>query len=793
MSNNTHMYLIGNAHIDPVWLWRWQDGYTEVLNTFRSVLDRMNEFPELKFSSACSLYYQWVEKSDPAMFEEIKARVKEGRWNIVGGWVIQPDCNIPSGESFARHALLSQRYFREKFGVTVKSGYNVDSFGHNASLPMILRASGMENYVFMRPDKNENGTLCDLFNWESADGSSVTTYRIPLAYTAGFNQIERIEEVRKMCDEDVLPRMSFFGLGNHGGGPSIRLLDKLKQMNLHDTSYATVDEYFGIVKSLEKPTIKNELQHHAIGCYSAESSVKAKNRQCEENIAFAERICTVANELTSFEYPHDEIDRAWKNVLFNQFHDIMGGCSIRSAYPDAHNLYGETMSITERIINEAMVNIARNVDTLGDNQLPSYKRNESGWLTWSHETLGTPVLVFNPHAHKVRAAVKIAAVPRMVTDEKGNKVPFQRIRGEQTNGGSKHSGLFIAEVEPLGYAVYRIFCAGDPIWQEPKVSVTEATLENSKLAITFDTATGEIASIFDKASQKYIIDKPCATQLLDETECDTWAHAKDKLGETVGAFGAPTFTVKENGPNRAVLNIISSFGESKISRNYILLSDSDMLTVETEVDFHEKHKALKLSFPIAEDRKVLAEIPYGTIERSTCGYEDPFGKWLATGNYCVTTDGKYGYDTDEQYMRITALRGAIYADHYGHRDEDCRYMEQGISTFSYAIFPRTTVTEAHQKAAEFNCPPRALVSGFTRGKLPERKSCITLNDGTFVTAVKKSRYHDGSIVRFIESEGQDKKINFSIFDKNIEAEITHNSLCTFADNGDKLNLLEDTL
>lgn len=152
-------HLIGNAHIDPVWLWNWQSGYSEVLATFRSALDRMNEYPDFKFTSACSVYYKWIEESDPETFLEIKRRVDEGRWEIVGGWAIQPDCNIPSGESFARHALLSKRYFMEKFGVDIKTGYNVDSFGHNASLPKILKASGIDNYIFMRPSEKEKNCL----------------------------------------------------------------------------------------------------------------------------------------------------------------------------------------------------------------------------------------------------------------------------------------------------------------------------------------------------------------------------------------------------------------------------------------------------------------------------------------------------------------------------------------------------------------------------------------------------------------------------------------------------------
>ena len=167
------IYLIGNAHLDPVWLWRWQEVFSEIISTFRSALDRMKDFPDFKFTSACAVYYQWIEKVDPDMFEEIKERVKEGRWNIVGGWFLQPDCNLPSGESFARHGLISQRYFKEKFGITAKTGYNVDSFGHNASLPQILKKSGMNNYVFMRPMPEEGKTKETLFNWESADGSSV--------------------------------------------------------------------------------------------------------------------------------------------------------------------------------------------------------------------------------------------------------------------------------------------------------------------------------------------------------------------------------------------------------------------------------------------------------------------------------------------------------------------------------------------------------------------------------------------------------------------------------------------
>ena len=176
------LHMIGNAHIDPVWLWRWQEGCHEVLASFRSALDRMQADPEFLFVSSSAAFYQWVEQIQPAMFEEIRARVAEGRWEIVGGWWIQPDCNIPGGESFVRQGLYGQRYFQEKFGVMARTGYNVDSFGHHAMLPQILRLSGLEHYVFMRPGPHEKGLPSRLFWWEADHGARVLTFRLPFEY-----------------------------------------------------------------------------------------------------------------------------------------------------------------------------------------------------------------------------------------------------------------------------------------------------------------------------------------------------------------------------------------------------------------------------------------------------------------------------------------------------------------------------------------------------------------------------------------------------------------------------------
>lgn len=196
----TLLHMIGNAHIDPVWLWQWQEGFHEVKATFRSALDRMSEYDDFVFTASSAAFYEWVEQSDPAMFAEIQERVRQGRWELAGGWWVEPDCNIPAGESFVRHGLYGQRYFRQKFGVTARTGFNVDSFGHSATLPQILKKSGIEQYVFLRPMPHERELPGRLFEWQSMDGSRVLAFRIPFQYCTWSDDLA---EHARGCVDDI--------------------------------------------------------------------------------------------------------------------------------------------------------------------------------------------------------------------------------------------------------------------------------------------------------------------------------------------------------------------------------------------------------------------------------------------------------------------------------------------------------------------------------------------------------------------------------------------------------------
>lgn len=788
------IYMIGNAHLDPVWLWRWQDGFSEILATYRSALDRLYEFPETKFTSACAVYYQWIEKMDPGMFTEIQEMVKAGRWEIVGGWFLQPDCNIPDGESFMRHMLVAQRYFQEKFGVTAKTGYNVDSFGHNAGLPKILRAGGMENYVFMRPSCAEQGNDASVFRWESDDGSQVHAFRIPIRYNINAQSTHQLEQIIEKAQADGQDMMAFYGVGNHGGGPTIRMLDTFNRMERKELRYATTAEYFDKIRQQELPVLKGELQHHARGCYSAETSIKKGNRKCEQNLLAAERFCAMAERLTGAKYPAKKLNKAWKNLLFAQFHDIMGGCCVKTAYEDTAYLLGETMSITEQEINAALQAITWHIDTLQGETLPAYKydlHDKGQWALWEHEVLGTPVVVFNAHPWPVRQCVQVYAYASKLTDAKGNEIPFQLVRGEHTDGNDKMNTAFLAEVPAMGYAVYRLFTEKESTQAvTSEMAVTERTIENSKLSLELDPVTGDICKLYDKASGCYLIDRPCKAVLLDETNCDTWAHDKMYLGPTVAEFTAEGFEIKESGPVRASIRATTVCGGSRIQRTYTLTAGSDRVTVQAKVDFHEKHRALKFTFPLTAET-VTAKIPYGTLTRQGYTGEEPCGTWFASGGLCVANDCKYGYDTQDGEMRMTVLRGAIYADHFAKRDEYCEYMDQGIHEFQYSLYPHRGSAESEKAAAELNFGLRRVLGSFHKGNLPEEMGCIQVeNENIIVSAVKKREDGAGCLLRVYEIGGEDVSSQITLFGKTVSVQLSHNGLKSYDEDGNQRNAME---
>ena len=378
-----------------------------------------------------------------------------------------------------------------------------------------------------------------------------------------------------------------------------------------------------------------------------------------------------------------------------------------------------------------------------------------------------------------------------MTDYDDNEIPFQIIRGKHTNFGNKYDTIFMAEIPPMGYAVYRFFTEKESVTEfENELKVSETMLENSKIRVELSDEAGDICRIYDKKNGVYIIDGPCRAEVLDETHCNTWGHDVDELGDIIGEFKNPKFKVIERGGVRASVRVISEYNGSTLERTYTVTSESNRVDVRTRLDFHEKHRTVKFAFPLSGD-KVIAKIPYGTVSREIYTGEEPFGSWFAIGNLCVANDSKYAYDTKCGEARLTVLRTTMYGDHYCERDEFCEYMDMGIHEFSYSIFPYKSNSEAEKTASAFNFGLRAVTGSFHGGNLPLKMSCFVCdNDDVIVSAVKKSEDSDEAVIRFYEINGNSGELSFKLFDKEIHSSIGHNELKTFSQDGKILNLIE---
>lgn len=786
------LHMIGNAHIDPVWLWRWPEGCHEVLASFRSALDRMGEDPGFIFVSSSAAFYRWVELLDPAMFEEIRRRVREGRWEVVGGWWVQPDCNLPGGESFARQGLYAQRYFREKLGVTARVGYNVDSFGHTGTLPKILRLSGMDHYVFMRPSPQEKGLPGRLFWWESDDGSRVLAYRIPFEYCTWGQELDR--HVRRVAGElrpPVDELMCFYGVGNHGGGPTAENLRSISRLSeepgLPRLAHSSPNRYFDAVaaRGLPLPTVHDDLQHHASGCYAAHSAVKHWNRRAEWALLTAERWSAVASVVGGPAYPREELTRAWQGVLFNQFHDILAGTSIESAYEDARNLYGEALAIADRALTHATVSLAWSVRT-------------------THEEGARPLVVFNAHPWPARVSVETEFGPfgdgDSLVDDQGRQVPVQRVQSEAAARGRSRL-CFSADLPALGYRTYRVVPRPpEAPAADPFAGSGDHTLENPHLRVSFDPETGWISSLFDKARQVEALAGPGAVPVVVRDESDTWAHNVFSFREEAGRFRAASLRLIARGPARAIVRVVSEYGSSRLVQEFSLAADGLTLDVSAKLDWRERHRALKLRFPIhVHFHRATAEQPYGSIERFANGEEEPGQSWVDLSGasrvsgepygVSILNDGKYSYDVTIRDVGLTVLRSPIYAHHdplAPDPEHEYSYVDQGAQRFRYAVYPHAggwEQAETVRHAAQLNQPPVVVQGTFhPDGELPPACAFADARPATIViTALKQSEDGEDLVVRAYESaraatEGQ---IRFPAWGRTIRASFRPGEIKTF--------------
>lgn len=754
-------HMIGHAHIDPVWLWPWEEGIAVVHSTFRSALDRMMEVPDFTVIASSAQFYSWVAENDPSMLAEIRQRVEEGRWNIVGGWWVEPDVNLPSGEALVRQGLYGQLTFQRLLGRRATIGFNPDSFGHTGSLPQIIKQQGMDNYSFMRPAPHEKSLPADLFWWEGIDGTRVLTYRIPISYNESGDINRRLQQIKEQSSgQPVKSFMAFYGVGDHGGGPTrenIKSIEALKrEKGDSEVFYSTPERYFKEIREqpgISLPVVKDDLQHHARGCYTAESEIKKGNRQAEAALVTAEKIASLGAVSWGVVYPKSELTSAWQRVLFLQFHDSLAGTSLVEHSATAREGYGYALDIAHR--------------------LTSLSLQKLEWQVPSVDPDSQYMLIFNPHAWETEANLEYDFnwgsnhSSSRVEDELGHPLLHQWVAAS-TETGSRRKLAVRAKLPPMGYRQLRLM-DGDSSISGSQVHADRNVLENEHLQILF-SSDGSVG-IFDKETGEDLFaggKGGCRAVVIDDPS-DTWSHDIKSFSEETGVFGNAKLKILENGPLRATVRVMTWYGDSVLSMDWALYSGSWKPEVKVTLDWHERLKMLKFSFPLNLETPVATyEIPFGTIERAVNGEEEPGQRWvdvsgMRKGNavgLAVVNDAKYGYSISGNDLRISVARSAVYAHHNPKRLDPAKeytWMDQGIQTFRMLLVPhRGSWRESNlvRIAEEFIAPPPVIYQGIHGGSRPKSGSFLHVDPGNIlVSAVKTAEEGDDLIVRCVEASG----------------------------------------
>jgi alpha-mannosidase len=791
----TSIRLSGNSHIDAAWLWPWTETVDVVRRTFSTALQLMDEYPQYTYTQSAAAYSAWIEQKYPAEFQQIVQRVKEGRWELVGGMWVEPDLNMPDGESLVRQLLIGKRYFKEKFGVDVRIGWNPDSFGYNWQLPQIYKKSGVDYFVTQKMAWNDTNPLpVKLFWWQSPDGSRVLAY-FPHDYANGIEPVQIAADVNRAreLNPGLSEMMHLFGVGDHGGGPTRAMLDD----GIHwtdskmvyprttfgvsqgffsgveaklDTEHAPVWNYKSMAQGdaslptppegkISLPIWNDELyfEYHR-GVFTSQANHKRNMRESEEQLLNAEKYSSLA-WLSGNAYPDAQLTDAWKKVLFNQFHDLAAGSGIGVIYKDAQRDYDVVRWTAHDATSSALHTIASRVNT---RNIP-----------------GVPVLVMNPLAWTRTDLVQFdVQMPESakggvsVLDPEGKSLPVQ-ILSTDAPTNTFHLLVEVRDVPSLGYEVLHVAPGERALRSDLKAS--GLTLENSGLRVTIDSQTGCVTSLYDKKSSfESITAGGCGNELIAFTDTpkdyDAWnidanfEQHIDKLDK------ADSVQLAENGPLRATIRVTRTWQSSKFVQDVSLYAGLDRVDIVNHIDWHETHVLLKAAFPLAASSDFASyEIPYGSIERPTtrnntweaAKFEVPALRWADLGDaqhgFSLINNSKYGYDAKGNVLRLSLLRSPTWPDPEADR---------GHHDFSFLLYPHPgTWKQAMtvRRGYEFNYKLNAEQLEAHDGTLPPQQSFVAVApENVVLTAMKKAEDGDDLILRFYEWAGKNSDVRITV-------------------------------
>ena len=722
------MHLLCNAHLDPVWLWRKPEGIAEALSTFRVAADFCEQYDGFVFNHNEALLYEWVEEHEPALFERIKKLVAQGKWKIMGGWYLQPDCVMTSGESLLSQIELGRTYFEEKFGVKPTTAINFDPFGHSRGLVQILKATGYDSYIFMRPKK-----FAGDFWWEGFDGSRILTHGITKWYNTKKGMA--LARVQTQMEEQAKPvDLCLWGIGNHGGGPSRIDLEEINELIAetpeHEIVHSFAEAYFADLNRDGLETHACSLIPEMMGCYTTMTRIKQANRALENQIAVTEKIMSYAGLLGEEDTCADALTEAKKDLAFCQFHDILPGTCIKPGEEDALRTLARGQEIADRLFTKAFFRLCR-----------GQRKAEEGDI---------PILAFNPHPYEIEGEFEVGfilqnqnanlgeATIATVYSEAGEALPTQNESPESTfNMDWLKKISFRGKLRPSG--ITRFDCKLEVVKQALFTPVTEIReqicVKNERMELVVDGETGRI--------EHYAVDgktllKDCGVPEVYRDNEDPWGMTVNSFADlahpfrlmTVGEANAFTgypeedlapVRVVEDGPVRMCIQSLWTDGVSHAVVEYTVPKQDVYLDVKVVLYSNRPNVMIKYRLDTAFDGTPWGQTAFGAEKLFDDRRESVFHKWCAVKGdevgLAVCNEGIYGGDFTKSSLRLSLLRTPIYSNHpiakrqLSPHDRVMKHIDPGERTFRFRI---TTVEDMERKAQVFNEAP-FLLSFFSEG------------------------------------------------------------------------------
>jgi len=760
------IYMVGNTHFDPVWMWHWNEALSAITATFRAALERMDEYEDFIYSFSAPAVFEWIRNTDQHLFERIKKRVEEGRWELGEAWWLQADCNGATGESYVRQGLYAQNYFLKHFHKRSNTVFNIDSFGHPGSLPQILAGCGVENYVFWRPYEDDRHLDCDLFWWKGWDGTTIRAYRGGNE-GAGYPAIlddKKFANILTLAEEIPNDELIAYGVTDHGGAPTKRMIELILQHQKetegkYDLRFGRIDSFFEVADMSSVPEVTGEILVKYTGPYSNFTEIKKNNRKSEYKIMNAEKVSVIAEKLLQRAYPAEQIYDCWKDILFNQFHDILGGACIREAYFDQRNLHGRAMQNADEMVHFALQDITNQIKMPGKN--PDTIWNLVVWNLngFSVDTEVEAEVQWAPEFEWYDGGIELI-------DEQGTVIPCQLIHTYSVVPRFRSRFVFKAKIPSLGYRSYIVKQTYEEIKDTQRTST--GILENERFMLKY--GTNGIESIWDKCSNEKLTEM-IFRPYVREDHGDTWGFNISLFEKEKQFLSLTKAEVYEEGSIRKTLKLEWEYNKSTVVQ-YISLYNTH-IDCKYKVLWNEERAALKFGFCAGKEMMSAAAAPYGMANREKSEYEKPMGEWVKLYDekrkIILLSDSIFSYDFDGENIGTTIVRNCIHAD-MGHdidyyTGRDFEYMGQGISEGQIRL-----LFEGNESVEGmlFNNPPIIMCEANHEGIFDSMASFYeSTNENILLTTLKKAEKEDSYVVRTVNVSDKEMEADITLFDYKV--------------------------